>query len=50
MSLINCKIDLNFKWTKYCVLSTNGNNNVNKNDNANNITLSIKSKKIMLPL
>ena len=35
MPLINCKLELNPKWTKYCVLSANGNDNVN--DNPDNI-------------
>ena len=35
MPLVNCKIELNFKWIKYCVLPANGNYNVNDNDNAN---------------
>ena len=26
MPLINCKVELKFKWTKYCDLSANGNN------------------------
>ena len=40
MLLINCKIVLKLKWTKYCVLSGNS------NDNDNNITFSIKSTKL----
>ena len=39
MLLINCKVELKFKWTKYCVLSANGNDNVNDNGNANNIII-----------
>ena len=31
MSLIYCKIEINLKWTKYCVLS--GNDTDNDNDN-----------------
>ena len=29
MPLINCKIELKLKWTKYCVLSAAGNDNDN---------------------
>ena len=42
MLLINCKIVLKLKWTKYCVLSANSNDN----DNDNNITFSIKDTKL----
>ena len=34
MPLINCKIDLRLKWTKYSVLSAVGADNVNTNSNA----------------
>ena len=36
MPLINCKVELKLKWTKYCILSATGNDN--GNDNTNNIT------------
>ena len=36
MPLINCKVELKLKWTKYCILSATGNDNAN--DNTNNIT------------
>ena len=29
MSLINCKVELNLEWSKYCVLSEAGNDNEN---------------------
>ena len=32
MLLINCKIELKFKWSNYCVLSAAGNDNANGND------------------
>ena len=36
MPLINCKVELKIKWTKYCVFSTGGTENeVNDNDNDN---------------
>ena len=44
MPLINCKIELKHKWTKYCVLSAAGNDNMNAN--ANNIIFTIKDKKL----
>ena len=33
MPLIDCKIELRLKWTKYCVLSAAGADNVNTNSN-----------------
>ena len=39
MPLINCKIELKLKWTKHCVLSSGGADNVNSNSN-NIISLS----------
>ena len=45
MSLINCKLELTIKWTKYCVLSASGNDNDNNND-SNNIICTIKDKKL----
>ena len=41
--LINCKVELKCKWTKYCVLSAAGVDNVNNND-SHNITFVIKDK------
>ena len=29
MPLINCKVELKLKWTKFCVLSAGGNDNLN---------------------
>ena len=49
MPLINCKIELKFKWTNYCVLSANGNDNANDSDNANNIIFTIKDTKLYVP-
>lgn len=48
MLLINCKVELKFKWTKYCVLSANGNDN----DDAicNNIILTTKDSKLYVPI
>ena len=47
MPLINCKVELKIKWTKYCVLSVAGNENgINNNDNANNFIFTIKDTKL----
>ena len=50
MPLADCIIELKLKWTKYCALSAKGNANTNKNDNANNIILTIKDPKPCLPV
>ena len=43
MSLINCKVELKLKWTKYCVFSSGDTeNDVNDNGNANNIIFTTK--------
>ena len=42
MILINCKIELKLKWTKYCLLSAAGADN---NANSNNIISTIKDTK-----
>ena len=47
MPLINCKVELKLKWTKYCVLSVAGNENDNNNDNANNVILLSKAQNYM---
>ena len=49
MSLINCKVELKLKWTKYCVLSTGGTENV-INDNDNNIIFTIKDTQLYIPV
>ena len=43
--IINCKVELKFKCTKYCVLSAAGNDNNTDNNNANNIIFNIKGTK-----
>ena len=48
MSLIICKVELKPKWTKYCVLSPAGNDNVNNID-SNNIIFTIKDTKLHAP-
>ena len=47
MSLINWKVELKLKWTKYCVLSAAGADNVNGNDNDNSIILLSKTQNYM---
>ena len=45
MPLINCKAELKLTWTKYCVLSAGGTENViNEDANANNIIFTIKEQ------
>ena len=44
---INCKIELNLKWTKYCALSEAGADSVNANYN-NNFTM--KDTKLYVPV
>ena len=47
MPLINCKVELKLKWTKYFVFSAGGTeNDVNDNDKTNNIILTIKGTKL----
>ena len=45
MPLINCRLGLKLKWSKYCVLSAAGADNIN-NANSNNIIFSIKNTKL----
>ena len=44
MPLINCKVELKLKWTKYCVLTTAVAENAHLN--SNNITFTIKDTKL----
>ena len=46
MPLINCKVELKLKWTKYCVLSAVGAGNTD--GNPNNIIFTIKDTKLYL--
>ena len=48
MPLINCKIELKIKWTKYCVLSTADANNANAN--SNNVIFTTKDTKLYVPV
>ena len=47
MPLINCKVELELKLTRYCVLSVAGNeNNINEDANTNNFIFTIKDTKL----
>ena len=49
MPLINCKVE----WTKYCVQSAAGNddlNNIDNDNNDNNISFTIKDTKLCVPV
>ena len=51
MPLINCKGELEFKWSKYCVLFSNENESDNdNNNNANNIMFTITDTKLSVPV
>ena len=50
MPLINCKVELKLTWTKYCVLSVAGIDNVNSNDEDNNNIFTIKDTKLYVPV
>ena len=50
MPLINCKVELKLKWSKHCVLSVDGADNVNGNNDDNNIIFSIKDTKLYVPM
>ena len=45
---INCKVQLTLRWTKDCVLSVLGSEN--DHANANNITFTIKDRKLYVPV
>ena len=51
MPLINCKVELKLRWTKYCVLSAAGNDNlknIDNDNNGNNTIFSIKDIKLFV--
>ena len=48
MSLINCKIELKLKWTKYCVLSAPTADNTDANHHI--IIFTIKDTKLYVPV
>ena len=49
MPLINCKVEIKLRWTKYCVLSVVGADNTNDND-SDNIIFTIKDTKLYVPV
>ena len=49
MPWINCKVELKLKWTKYCVLSAAGADNVNSIA-SNNIIFTIKDTELYVPI
>ena len=50
MPLTNCKVELKFKWRKFCILSPASNENIiNNDDNANNIIFIIKKINLYVP-
>ena len=57
VSLINCKVELKFRWTKHLclsdgqsVLSVAGTDNVNGNNDHSNIIFTIKGTKLFVPI
>ena len=48
MLLINCKVELKLIWKKYCVLSSNGNDDTDADPN--NIIVTIKDTKLYVPV
>ena len=48
--LINGKVELKLKWTRYCVLSAAGPDNVNGNANASILIFIIKDTKLYVPV
>ena len=47
--LINCKVELKIKWTKYCVSFLSAASADNDNVNPNNIIFTIKDTKLYVP-
>ena len=47
--LINCKVELKVKWTKYCVLSVGSNDNLNNID-SDRIISTLKDTKLCVPV
>ena len=45
--MINCKVELKLKWTKYCVLSAAGNDKITAD--SNNVIFTIKDTKLYVP-
>ena len=49
LPLINCKVELKLRWTKYLVLSASGADNVNDRD-FNNFIFTMKDTKLYVPV
>ena len=49
MPLINCKVEIKLRWTKYCFLSVAGADNTNDND-SDNIIFTTKDTKSYVPV
>ena len=47
--LINCKVELKVKWTKYCVLPVGSNDNLNNID-SDRIIFTLKDTKLYVPV
>ena len=45
MPLINCKVELKLKWTKYCILASNSTDNTDADQD--NIVFTIKAQNCM---
>ena len=51
MRLINCKVELKLRWTKYCVFSEGRTENIiDENYNVNNIIFTIKDTQLYVPV
>ena len=50
MPLINCKVELKLKWSKHCVLSVDGADNLNGKNDDDNIIFTIKDTKLYVPV
>ena len=48
--LVNCKVQQKLRRKKCCVLSVDGTDNVNDNDDDNNIIFAIKDRKLYVPV
>ena len=48
--MINCKVELKLRWTKYCILSVAGTNNANGNYDDNDNICTIKDTKSYVPV
>ena len=48
MPLINCKVELKLKWTKYCILASNSTDNTDADQD--NIVFTIKGTKLYVPV